>query len=172
MELKDIDMLLDPALFQVNANPSPPACACPDFDVPQYPHPHSLNISASASVLESETSQSVASTMNTEPILSLPSTVPREQLQFVKVQYGSDIQIKRPANSFMLYRSDQIQAMKAANPRAKVTREFTQTISKQWNQEKASVKQQYAQRARDLADLHTKNFPDYKYSPRRNPKQG
>lgn len=169
--MEDIDMLLDPNLFLDGANPSPPECAYPDVDTPHFPHPDSNSAAVSASVPESEASQSVASTMNTEPA-SLPSTVPREQLQFVKVQYGTNVQIKRPANSFMIYRSDKIKSMKAADPRAKVSREFSQMIGKQWKQEKASVKEQYAQRARDLAGLHVKNFPDYKYSPRRKTKEG
>lgn len=70
----------------------------------------------------------------------------------------------------MLYRSDKIKALKATNPRAKATSEFTQTIAKLWKQESAPVKEQYAQRAHDLAGLHAKNFPDYKFAPRRNQK--
>lgn len=146
---------------------NPPESTCPSINSPQSPPP-SDSITASLSSLlikQDETPRSVAPTTS---LVSTPQTssVSHEQLAFVKMQ-GSHIHIKRPANSFMLYRSDKIKALKATNPRAKATGEFTQMLAKLWKQESASVKEQYAQRARDLAGLHAKNFPDYKYAPRR-----
>lgn len=166
--MKDIDigMLLDPALFSGSAYLSPPDCMYPEVVIPRSPHLASDSASISGSVIESETSQSVAWPLEIEPA-PLPSAVSHEQLPFVKLR-GSSIHIKRPANSFMLYRSDKIKSWKATNPRAKTTGVFTSMIGQLWKQEKASVKDQYAQRARDLADIHTKTFPDYKFAPRRN----
>lgn len=184
----DISMLIDPALFPGNQQPSPSTCpytelnfaqspspvlSCPQSSLPnvkcsESPPPcDSITVALYSPIMElDETSRPVTSTTSTAPTRQ-PSSVSHEQLAFVKVQ-GSSIHIKRPANSFMLYRSDKIKALKAANPRAKATSEFTQTLAKSWKQESTSVKEKYAQRARDLAGLHAKNFPDYKYAPRRN----
>lgn len=196
----DISMLIDPALFPGNQQPSPSTCpytalnfaqspspvlSCPQSSLPnvefcrsplssvespQSPPPRdSITVALCSPIMElDETYQPLTSTTSIAPIRQ-PSSVSHEQLAFVKVQ-GSSIHIKRPANSFMLYRSDKIKALKAANPRAKATSEFTQTLAKSWKQESTSVKEKYAQRARDLAGLHAKNFPDYKYAPRRNQK--
>lgn len=184
----DISMLIDPALFPENQQPPPSTCPYPELKSPQSPSPFlncpqsplpsakspqspptsdSITVALGSPLMElDETSRPVTSTTSIAPTPQ-PSSVSHEQLSFVKMQ-GSSIHIKRPANSFMLYRSDKIKALKAANPRAKATSEFTQTLAKSWKQESTSVKEKYAQRASDLAGLHARNFPDYKYAPRRN----
>lgn len=163
MQDLDVRTLLDPALFPDNENA---------FDVAS---PQSLpSASGTAStflstpVLKYETLQSPASSSASEFDQTSAPFVSYGQLPFVKLQ-GSSLHIKRPANSFMLYRSDMMKAMKATNPKAKATGEWTRMVGKLWSQEKASVKQLYAKQARDLADIHTKNFPDYKFTPRRKP---
>ncbi|KAJ4393735.1 hypothetical protein N0V93_002950 [Gnomoniopsis smithogilvyi] len=176
MEDTSMDLSLDSALFPDSQNLPLPDCAYPGFQTPQPPQPtltsasHIAPASASASVSasESEISELLALTQDNES-MSLPSAVSHEQHPFVKL-HGSSIHIKRPANSFMLYRSDKLKYWWDANPRARSTGEFVRTIGQLWKQEQDSVKKQYAQRARDLADLHSKTFPDYKYAPRRNDK--
>lgn len=193
----DISMFIDPAVFLENQRPPPSTCPYPELDshqspppflnCPPYPLPpvksprpsvkspqspkasDSITVALGPPLMElDETSIPIISSTSIVPILN-PSSVSHEQLAFVKLR-GSSIHIKRPANSFMLYRSDKIKALKAANPRAKATSDFTQTLAKSWKQESTPVKEKYAQRARDLAGLHAKTFPYYKYAPRRNQK--
>lgn len=96
------------------------------------------------------------------------SHVSSEQRPFAKRNVSRGVHIKRPANCFMLYRSDRLKMIRHAHLKpSNAMGQCSQMIAQLWKDESASVRQQYVKRARDLANLHAKTFPNYKYSPRK-----
>ncbi|OLL25561.1 Transcription factor ste11 [Neolecta irregularis DAH-3] len=88
---------------------------------------------------------------------SLPDQPPR---------IPQDPPVKRPLNSFMLYRRDKQSEIPTTNHQS-----ISRIIGALWRNESADTKAYYADLAAKERDKHLKDFPNYKFSPKKNKKQ-
>lgn len=150
---------------------SPPPA--PEFDFSQL-FASATNIASTSSpapIPEYVSPQLLTLDTNIAPMCQVSghaSHVSSEQRPFAKRNVSRGVHIKRPANCFMLYRSDRLKMIRHAHLKpSNAMGQCSQMIAQLWKDESASVRQQYVKRARALANLHAKTFPNYKYSPRK-----
>ncbi|PKY51151.1 hypothetical protein RhiirA4_303621, partial [Rhizophagus irregularis] len=79
-----------------------------------------------------------------------------------------DGHIKRPSNNFILFRKiahdqkNQTTALSDYNER-----QFSQIIGKIWKGLSQGEREEYKQLGKEVAEMHKKMFPKYKYQPKR-----
>lgn len=83
-------------------------------------------------------------------------------LRFVNVSSRRGIHVKRPANSWLLYRAETAKRLSKMH-----FAQASKVLADMWRREPQSVKDHFAQRAAQLKEEHKGTFPDYKYTPRR-----
>lgn len=104
-------------------------------------------------------------------ILEPPPQVPEPRPQFLEPtpQASSSFQLtlKRPSNSFFLYKQERINQIKYRNvPMA----ERVSQIALEWKKERQEVKDKYTQEQEAVSANFKLQNPDYKYSPKRSPR--
>ncbi|KAG5518480.1 hypothetical protein PMAC_002875 [Pneumocystis sp. 'macacae'] len=75
---------------------------------------------------------------------------------------GSVSGIKRPLNSFMLYRRDKQGSIPTNNHQS-----ISRIIGEMWKRETIEEKERYAEMAQRERERHAKEYPDYKFLPRK-----
>ena len=70
--------------------------------------------------------------------------------------------IKRPLNSFMLYKRDKKTLFLKENPKMN-NRLISRLVAEEWHKEPESVKEIYRNLAKEGRALHAKLYPNYKY---------
>lgn len=75
---------------------------------------------------------------------------------------GSSSGIKRPLNSFMLYRRDKQSSIPTNNHQS-----ISRIIGEMWKRETIEEKERYAEMAQRERERHAKEYPDYKFLPRK-----
>nr|Q870J1.1 RecName: Full=HMG-box protein STE11 [Pneumocystis carinii]AAP13349.1 HMG-box protein STE11 [Pneumocystis carinii] len=70
--------------------------------------------------------------------------------------------IKRPLNSFMLYRRDKQSSIPTNNHQS-----ISRIIGEMWKRETIEEKERYAEMAQRERERHAKEYPDYKFLPRK-----
>ncbi|KAJ7571918.1 high mobility group box domain-containing protein, partial [Mycena floridula] len=68
--------------------------------------------------------------------------------------------IPRPANSFILFRSDVGQSLPGTNGR-----DISRVAAEKWNTSPESIKASYSKRAQEEKAKHAIMYPDYQYRP-------
>ncbi|CAB4387027.1 unnamed protein product [Rhizophagus irregularis] len=95
---------------------------------------------------------------------------PMSAVEFINKNpfHASDGHIKRPSNNFILFRKiahdqkNQTPALSDYNER-----QFSQIIGKIWKGLSQGEKEEYKQLGKEVAEMHKKMFPKYKYQPKR-----
>ncbi|EEB08837.2 transcription factor Ste11 [Schizosaccharomyces japonicus yFS275] len=140
------------------ASSAPARLAAPTTPSPTLAHPRP--VSASPPV---DPSLAPASTI---PLLPLPPSTPsRSRLRSKKSsRSGSSASgVKRPLNSFMLYRRDRQNEIPTNNHQS-----ISRIIGQLWRNESVQVKKYYADLAVLERQRHMMTHPEYKFSPRKN----
>uniref|UniRef100_A0A0N4U7F9 HMG box domain-containing protein n=1 Tax=Dracunculus medinensis TaxID=318479 RepID=A0A0N4U7F9_DRAME len=79
--------------------------------------------------------------------------------------------IKRPMNAFMVW--SQMERRKICETQPDMhNAEISKQLGKQWKDLPEEQKQPFIQEAERLRQLHMKEYPDYKYKPKKKPKKG
>lgn len=79
--------------------------------------------------------------------------------------------IKRPPNSFILYRSYKSQLLKLRRPPKMPQADLSKVISEMWQNEPPEVREEFDRRAKEAKAHHSAMYPDYRYRPQRKTKK-
>ncbi|RHZ75668.1 hypothetical protein Glove_212g167 [Diversispora epigaea] len=88
-----------------------------------------------------------------------------------KNEEDSDNKVPRPPNGFILYRKDFGAKVKLTQPKLRV-QDISKMSSKEWQKEDPLVKSFFKILAEIQGENHNKEYPDYKYNPKKNKKNG
>ncbi|KAJ7292170.1 high mobility group box domain-containing protein, partial [Mycena rebaudengoi] len=67
----------------------------------------------------------------------------------------------RPANAWILYRSDKIKELRKGTPQ----RDLSKQVSALWRNERPDVRAWYEKRAEEKKQEHRRMYPDYRFQP-------
>nr|ADJ38496.1 MAT1-2-1 [Acephala applanata] len=97
---------------------------------------------------------------------NLPGTTPITVTQTVTTPHAQPTKTGRPPNSWILFRADNHDKVKAANPGLD-NNAISGLISQMWCDASAGVRDNYARMANLAREIHRAKNPAYKYKPRK-----
>lgn len=99
---------------------------------------------------------------------SLPFSTPAANSQMTVMSRSPD-HIKRPMNAFMVWSKERRKELAQENPRMHNS-ELSKKLGAEWKALSDGDKRPYIDEAKKIREMHMVEFPDYRYRPRRKPK--
>ena len=172
---------LPPSFTSPLPTPSPPQTSTPSFhalsSTPPPPLPSS-NTSTTAAATDQQWGQPTISTFSTSAPLHIvqpylqnqsdPANSVKESSRLLSEALNpSAIRPRRPANAWILYRSDKMKILKPTEPSAprRTQADISKLIAEMWKNEREEVKKYY-ETLSDLAKAeHHAQYPTYRFQP-------
>ena len=102
---------------------------------------------------------------------NIPNEIAARSQSSSDTQAGTSEKIKRPANSFILYRCYASRLLKNQYPAKMLQADLSKVISEMWQNEAPQVRDEFERRAQEAKEQHAAMYPNYQYRPQRKVKK-